>query len=110
VANDTPAANIGAVLMQHAREVSDRRLVVDIALGTAGVIAIVLLRADLWLLSLPFVTLMAFGAWGVADRSATATNARWLGMAKHGAELIGFGAALLFALGVMAVVLGNWLH
>jgi hypothetical protein len=112
-----PAAehpSLFALLSARARRASDGRLVADAAVGTALLAVIFVLNPSLWLLAMPLAALAAFGLWGIADREAAEHSGqprarRLFSTIRFIALLLGMGAAAVFVLGAMAVLLGTWI-
>lgn len=107
--------NVYAALAERARRMSDLALAACLAVGAAGVIAIVGTGSGLWKLAFPLGALAAFGLWGIADRERTtatredmparlrdAANAVcWVALA--GGTLAGIATALV----LLATLLGT---
>jgi hypothetical protein len=104
-------SNLTQVMADHARRVSDVRLACDLGAGVAGITLVLLLRAEWWPLALPFVSLGAIGAWGMAERSrpGTVRARRLLAGARVAAAVLGFAAAIAFALVVFGSIFTNWI-
>lgn len=111
-----PDATLGEVLVERARAASDRRLALDVGVGTVAVVTFAWWRPAGWLLltsiALAFV---AFGAWGIADRELNERGSPpgLLTRVLHGVEIIavltGIGAALVVTVHVLAILLGRWI-
>lgn len=99
------------LLASLARRASDGRLATAAAIGVAGIVAIAIFRPGWWRLALPLTCVAAFGAWGIADRSAGASpaRARTMRVVRVLAAVLGLSAALATALVTMAAVLGTWI-
>ena len=112
--NPVDHPSLCGLLASRARRSSDGRLAVDAAAGTVLVAAILLARPSLWLLARGAAVVAAFGAWGIADRElaerATGRLARggWA-VARAAAAMLGLMAGALFLLGLMTLLLGNWI-
>lgn len=116
--NQTPAngseLTFPSLLATRARSASDARLALDTAAGLiAGTLALAL-RPPAWsVLASGALCLVAFGLWGIIDRSlrdqpAEARGHRVLSKLRAAAATLGvLGALALVATG-MALVLGTW--
>ncbi len=113
-----------ALLAQRARRASDRRLALDLALGTAAAAALTIVRpSSAWVLLVAAATCFAaFGAWGIADRAiaeaeegallpegSTASPARGARIARGLAAFVGTLAGLVLAFGTVAYLIGTWI-
>ena len=103
------------LLVQRARNASDKRLVVDAAVGLAGAAAVAILRPPLWipLASLAFC-LGAFGIWGILDRetedaSDSGGHSRLLLGARTITAALGGTAAAIFGVSLFFALLGQWI-
>ena len=103
------------LLVQRARNASDRRLVVDAAVGLVGATSVAVLRPPLWipLAALAF-SLCAFGLWGILDRETTdaplgGRRARLLSGARVIAAGLGGVAAAIFGVSLFFALLGPWI-
>ena len=104
------------LLAQRARSASDKRLVVDAAVGLVGMATIAVLRPPLWvpLASLAFC-LGAFGIWGILDRetldasSHSGGRRRFLTGARAFAAALGGLAAAVFGVSLFFALLGQWI-
>lgn len=103
------------LLAQRARKASDRRLVLDAAIGFVVAATVSVLRPPLWvpLAALAF-SLGAFGVWGILDREASdgaprATQARLLTGARTIAAVAGGVSAALFGVSLFFALLGPWI-
>jgi hypothetical protein len=104
--------SLPALLVQRARQASDRRLVLDAALGLIAAASIAVLRPPLWLpLAALAFCLGAFGAWGILDReavdaAAVGNRAKVLSWARGGVALVGGASAILFGVTLFFALLG----
>jgi hypothetical protein len=104
-----------SLLAERARTASDGRLALDAGVGLiAGSLAIAL-RPPAWaLLASAAICLVAFGAWGIADRAASDRQPGSRGLqllrgVRATAVALGIaGAVGLLATG-MALMLGTWI-
>jgi hypothetical protein len=101
------------LLAHRARQASDRRLAVDVALGLIVAAAVAILRPPLWL---PFtalgICLVAFGAWGILDREvieAGEGGRRAMSVGRNIVALVGGAAAVLFGVSLFFSLLGSWI-
>ncbi|HEX6533009.1 MAG TPA: hypothetical protein VF041_00345 [Gemmatimonadaceae bacterium] len=101
--------SLGVVLAARARRASDGRLAIDAAAGVVAIVAALIWRPPGWgLVAALAGCFLAFGAWGIADRSLVARGgdagaARLLGAVRAAAVVLGAlsGVALLvIALGL----------
>lgn len=101
------------LLARRARGATDARLVVDAVLGFIVALAAVLARGPGWnLFAAAGICFMSFGVWGIADRErsehADGTRAaRLLGSGRWVAAITGFAAALVLAVGALAILIGR---
>ena len=112
-----------ALLAQRARRASDRRLALDLALGTAAAAVLTILRpSSAWVLLVAAATCFAaFGAWGIADRAVAEREAesaqgaeappssRGPRIARGLAAVVGTLAGLVLAFGTVAYLIGTWI-
>ena len=103
------------VLVQRARNASDKRLVVDAAVGLVVATAVAVLRPPLWipLAALAFC-LGAFGFWGILDREASDVShgtrrSRLLLGARAVFAALGGAAAAIFGISLFFSLLGQWI-
>ena len=103
------------LLVQRARNASDKRLVVDAAVGLVGAASVAVLRPPLWipLASLAFC-LGAFGVWGILDRETADSsngeqNSRLLLGARAITATLGGAAAAIFGVSLFFSLLGQWI-
>lgn len=103
------------LLVQRARGASDRRLVVDAALGLVSAAAVAVLRPPLWIpLASLAVCLGAFGIWGILDRETAdaphgSSGTRFLLGARALAATLGAVAAAIFGVSLFFALLGQWI-
>lgn len=106
---------LGVLLAQRARSASDLRLALDAGLGIVCALAIVLLRPAYWIVwASAALCFVAFGAWGIADRSLAGAAGqpaleRVLRVSRALAVGLGALSATLFGLGVMMIAVGTWI-
>lgn len=116
---ETPATGrdltLPSLLAARARTASDGRLAVDTGVGLiAGSLAIAL-RPPAWsVMASAALCLVAFGAWGIADRAVSDHPAGGRGLrAVRGLRAAAAALGVLGALGLiatgMALVLGTWI-
>lgn len=103
------------LLAQRARSASDKRLVIDAAVGLVGMATIAVLRPPLWvpLASLAFC-LGAFGIWGILDRETVDASQgsgrnRFLMGARAFAAALGGLSAAVFGVSLFFALLGQWI-
>ena len=101
------------LLVQRARNASDKRLVVDAAVGLIGAASVAVLRPPLWipLASLAFC-LGAFGVWGILDRETADSPSggkRLLLGARAITATLGGAAAAIFGVSLFFALLGQWI-
>lgn len=103
------------LLAQRARNASDKRLVLDAAVGFVGAASLAVLRPPLWVpLSALAFCLGAFGVWGILDRETSdgasgGRRARLLTGARAVAALVGGVSAALFGVSLFFSLLGRWI-
>ena len=103
------------LLAQRARNASDKRLVIDAAVGLVGAATVAVLRPPLWipLASLAFC-LGAFGVWGILDRETAdashgGRHSRFLSGARAITAALGGTAAAIFGISLFFALLGQWI-
>jgi hypothetical protein len=102
------------LLARRARNASDKRLVLDAAIGFVVAATLAVLRPPLWisLAALAF-SLGAFGVWGILDREASdetaGTRIRLLTGARAVAAVAGGVSAALFGVSFFFALLGQWI-
>ncbi|MGI9076501.1 MAG: hypothetical protein ACR2G6_04095 [Gemmatimonadaceae bacterium] len=103
-----------SVLAAHARESSLAALGATVLVGTGGAITIASTEPALWWLAAGFVTLAAYGGWGLADRALGRGKVGWqrlpLRAVRAVAVVLGCTAAPAVLLGLMRWALGGWFH
>ncbi len=104
-----------ALLAERARTASDGRLALDTAVGLIAVTVAVTLRPPAWpVLASAALCLVAFGLWGIIDRSVGERGAdtralQLLRASRAAAAALGaLGALALVATG-MGLMLGTWI-
>lgn len=107
--------SLAELLAQRARNASDRRLVLDAAVGFVVAATLAVLRPPLWvsLAALAF-SLGAFGVWGILDREASDRAARgkttgFLNGARAITAVAGAVSAALFGVSLFFALLGQWI-
>ena len=100
------------LLVQRARQASDKRLVIDAAVGLIAAALVATLRPPFWipLAALGF-SLGAFGIWGILDReaadaAATGQHPRSVALARTVVAVLGVLAIALFAVTFFFSMLG----
>jgi hypothetical protein len=102
------------ILANRARHVSDRRLVLDVAVGLTAAAAIAVLRPPLWLpLAALAFCLVAFGLWGILDRevsdaSTVGRRAKVLAFTRNVVAAAGGALAVFCGLTFFFAFLGYW--
>jgi hypothetical protein len=117
---ETPAnaheLTLPALLAARARGASDGRLALDAGGGLIAASLAFAARPPAWPLLVSASTcLLAYGAWGIADRTlherpSGAHGTRLLRALRAGAAALGILSVLGVGGVVMAFVLGNWIH
>jgi hypothetical protein len=101
------------LLADRARHASDRRLVLDAAVGLIAAASVAVLRPPLWI---PFAALSlcigAFGIWGILDRelgdlAAGGPQPRALRLARGTVAIVGGVAAAIFGISLFFALLGR---
>ncbi|HEX6313330.1 MAG TPA: hypothetical protein VFZ73_00660 [Gemmatimonadaceae bacterium] len=102
--------SLAELLAARARQASDRRLVLDAAVGLLAATLIAIFKPPLWVpLSALAVALGSFGAWGIIDREAsdtTGTRATVLRSARAAVMVLGALSAAVFGLTLFFALLG----
>lgn len=118
-------ATLGEWLSAHARDVSTRRLVLDVGVGGAGALLVALWRPVGWPALLgAALCFVAFGLWAAAERRLAAPRSpgalpspsgpppdwtpAWRAL-RAAAALVGTLAAALAVFGFLFGVLGTWI-
>jgi hypothetical protein len=102
------------ILADRARHASDRRLVLDAAVGLTAAVAIAVLRPPLWMpLTALSICLGAFGVWGILDRevldaSPSSRRAKVLAFTRALVAVAGSAVAVIFGISFFFSVLGYW--
>lgn len=103
------------MLVNRARQASDRRLVLNAAIGLVVAAAFVVLRPPLWV---PLTSLAlcfgAFGVWGILDREASDAAAsprrtRIVTVARGSVAVLGTATAVLFGVTLFFAMMGKWI-
>ena len=103
------------LLLQRARHTSDRRLVIDAALGLSLSAALAVFRPPFWLpLAALALCLGTYGLWGILDRELidgdlSARRAKILTVARGFVGALGAVVAVLFGVTLFFGVLGTWI-
>ena len=116
---ETPAhesdLTLKTVLARRARQASDGRLALDVAGGLIVGVLAVTFRPPLWpVLASASATFMAFGVWGISDRTmadgdASAGSVPALRALRAGAAAFGVASAVAFVITALVVMLGRWI-
>lgn len=103
-------------LTRRARHSSDARIALDAVVGFSVAISAVLWRGPAWhVLAAAGVCFFAYGAWAISDRElsdpagATRSRATVLKVVRFASAVTGFGSAVLFVLGAMAIIFGRFI-
>lgn len=112
-ANDQPTT-LATVLVRRARSASDGRLVLDAAGGLIVAAVVLVLRPPAWpAIVSAAVCFLAFGVWGICDRTVredeAGTRAPALRALRTAAAGVGILGALALAATTMALMLGTWI-
>ena len=112
-ANDQPLT-LPTVLVRRARTASDGRLVLDAAGGLIASVVALVFRPPAWpAIASAAVCFLAFGLWGISDRSLRESDAGTWGRAlralRTAAVALGALAGVALALTTMALMLGTWI-
>ena len=102
------------LLVQRARNASDKRLVLDAAVGLVVAAVVGVLRPPLWIpLAALALALGAFGMWGILDREAAdaqnGKRARLLSAARVAVAVFGGASAAVFGVSLFFALLGQWI-
>jgi hypothetical protein len=115
-APDETRESLPEFLTRRARRSSDRRLVIDAAVGVLLAAAMLLWRPPFWIPLLgAALTIGAFGAWGITDRELTDRVARPgsrtapLRAARATTAVVGGAGALTALLSAFMTLLGTWI-
>ncbi|MGI8496422.1 MAG: hypothetical protein ACR2OG_02405 [Gemmatimonadaceae bacterium] len=102
--------------MRRARQASDGRLVLDVVIGLALLLATLLWEPAWWL---PLVSgalcFVFFGLWGITDRvlrergTASGTVPHALRLARGVVTALGALATIAFLLSLAGLMLGTWI-
>jgi len=100
---------LGDVIGALARRASDGLLVVCVAVGVIGVIAIGLFVRPIWYLTPLMLAIAAFGGWGIADRERAALGARGAAfrVLRFASALVGGAAAAFLAIMLFVLFVGT---
>ncbi len=109
-----PEPTVFSVLAAHARRTRLAHLGAAALLGTVAAIMITSANPAVWWLAAGFVSLAAYGGWGLADSSIARGKVGWLRTALRAlratALALGCIAALAVVLGLMRSALSGWIH
>lgn len=103
------------MLVNRARQASDRRLVLNAAIGLLVAAAFAVLRPPLWVpLTALALCFGAFGVWGILDRetndvAAPASRTKIMSAARATVAVLGTAAAVLFGVTLFFALLGQWI-
>ena len=115
---ETPAngqpATLATVLVRRARSASDGRLVLDAAGGLIVAAVVLVLRPPAWpAIVSAAMCFLAFGVWGITDRTIregdAGTQARALHALRTAAVALGILGGLALGATTMALMLGTWI-
>ena len=112
-ANDQPLT-LATVLVRRARAASDGRLVLDAVGGLiAGAVALVLHPPGWPTIASAATCFLAFGVWGITDRTVRESGAGARGRAlrtlRGAAVALGILGGVALAVTAMATMLGTWI-
>ena len=102
------------LLLQRVRHTSDRRLVIDAALGLTIAALVAILRPPFWMQFAALgACLGAFGLWGILDREASDADntrqAKVLVFARNAIGISGAAVAVFFGVTLFFRLLGTWI-
>lgn len=103
------------MLVNRARQSSDRRLVLNAAIGLVVAAAFAVLRPPLWVpLTALALCFGAFGVWGILDREASdaaapGSRTRIVSAARATVAILGTAAAVLFGVTLFFALMGPWI-
>jgi hypothetical protein len=105
---------LATVLVRRARSASDGRLVVDAAGGLITSVVVLVLHPPGWpVIASAAFCFLAFGVWGISDRTIRERDAGTRGRALHvlraAAATIGILGAVALAISAMFLMLGTWI-
>jgi hypothetical protein len=105
---------LATVLVRRARSASDGRLVVDAAGGLIVAVVVLVLHPPGWpVIASAAMCFLAFGVWGITDRTIREGDAGARGRAlqalRTAAVVLGVFAGVALAVTTMALMLGTWI-
>lgn len=115
---DTPAneqpPTLATILVRRARGASDGRLVLDAAGGLIAAAVALVLRPPGWpAIASAATCFLAFGVWGISDRTVRESGAgargRALRVLRAAAVALGVVGGVALAVTAMALMLGTWI-
>lgn len=113
-ASESPQPTVFSVLAAHARGTPSGPLAAATLFGVLDAIMIGRAHPALWWLAAGFVSLAAYGGWGLADRALASGKVgrrrTALSALRATAIALGCAAALAVVLGLMRSALGGWIH
>ncbi len=113
-AGESPQPTVFSVLAAHARGTPSGPLAAATLFGVLDAIMIGRAHPALWWLAAGFVSLAAYGGWGLADRALASGKVgrrrTALSALRATAIALGCAAALAVVLGLMRSALGGWIH
>lgn len=113
--NDVPERGLSDFLDARARNASDARIAIDVAVGSVAVIVAAGLRPEWWpVLAAAGLTLASFGCWAIAGRvlEATAHSPRArlaLEISHKLLAVVGIVAAVGTGFLVWTLLMGTWI-
>ena len=115
--NDGDGESVFALVASLARRASDGLLVMTAAIGIIAAVIVGLVLPGWWAVSLPLLSVGAFGVWGIAERTSAERLTR-LGPSFGGrralagirmtAAVVGTLAGTLTLLTIVARAIGTW--
>lgn len=109
-------ASLPEVLIAHARSASDGRLALDLILGAAAALGIIIWHPGAWLLLFSVaLCFVAFGAWGITDRELLDSAGhsprlvKILRATRATAAGVGGAAGATVLMSGFALLLGTWI-
>ena len=105
---------LATVLVRRARGASDGRLVVDAAGGLIVAVLVLVVHPPGWpVIASAAMCFLAFGVWGISDRTIREGDAGVRGRALHAlraaAVALGVVGGVALAITTMALMLGTWI-
>ena len=105
---------LATVLVRRARSASDGRLVLDAAGGLIATVVVLVLHPPGWpVIASAALCFLAFGVWGISDRTIRESDAGTQGRALHAlraaAAALGVLGGVALAISAMFLMLGTWI-